>query len=270
VSKSAALQGGSLFVPLGASGSPLNLRNTVARAAREQALSRETVACGNLGLTSCSGSVTFDTNVADNATVLPAGSYFAMTFNGLSGGADGNTVSMNGLFRMDFQTALNIDALDFANARFQVTLGGLSGTVDGISFGPETALALYEFDPRGTPTLTIDGLRIQGGVSTTDAQNYNVIGGTRLRTAHWSNAAGYVDVQFTENWIVSQGRPSAGSSAIISDGNASMTISVQSSSASSVVYAVTASVNGATVAYTVTATYPASGAPTYTVVATPT
>ncbi len=113
-------------------------------------------------------------------------------------------------------------------------------------------------------------MRIQGGVSTTDAQNYNVIGGTRLRTAHWSNAAGYVDVQFTENWIVSQGRPSAGSSAIISDGNASMTINVQSSSASSVVYAVTASVNGATVSYTVTATYPASGAPTYTVVATPT
>jgi hypothetical protein len=271
VSKSAALQGGSLFAPVGASGSPLNVRNTLAGAAREQALSRETVSCANLGLTSCSGSVTFDTNVvADNATVVPAGSYFAATFNNLSGAADGDAVSMNGLFRMDFLTALNIDALDFANARFQVTLGGLSGTVDGITFGPETALALYEFDPRGTPTLTIDGLRIQGGVSTTDAQNYSVSNGTRLRTAHWSNAAGYVDVQFTESWIVSQGRPSAGSSAIISGGNASMTIRVQSSSAGSVVYAVTATVNGATVSYTVTATYPASGAPTYTVVSTPT
>ena len=36
------------------------------------------------------------------------------------------------------------------------------------------------------------------------------------------------------------------------------------------IYAVTATVNGASVSYTVTATYPASGAPSYTVVATPT
>jgi hypothetical protein len=268
LSKSAALQGGALFAPVGASASPLNLRNTVVGAAREQALARETVACGNLGLTSCSGSATFDTNVADNATMLAAGSYFAITFNGLTGGAGDSALSMNGLFRMDFLTTLDIDALDFANARFQLTLGNLSGTVDGISFGPETALALYEFDPRGTPTVTIDGSRIEGlgGVRGTNAQNYGVTA-TRLRTAHWNNTAGYIDVNFGD-WIVVQGRPTGGSTAAINAGAASAAISVQSSSQAEVVYVVRIVLGGVTTTYLVTATY-INDVPSYVAIQVP-
>jgi hypothetical protein len=270
LSKSAALQGGSLFAPVRALGSPLNLGHTVAGAVREQALARETVACANLGLVSCSGSVTFDYNFADNAAVLPARSYFAMSFDRLSGDAGSATLSMNGLFRIDFLTALDINALDFANARFQVTLDNLSGTVDGISFGPETALALYEFDPRGTPTVTIDGLRIQGGVQATDAQNYSVINGTNLRTAHWSNSGGYVDVEFGPfgNWFVVQGRASAGSAATISGVNASMTINVQSASQGEVVYVVRYVLGDATTTYLVTATY-ANDVPSYSAIQVP-
>ena len=114
------------------------------------------------------------------------------------------------------------------------------------------------------------GLRITGFDTLTviDADNYSLANVT-LRRAHWAAAVGYVDMSF-QGWSVVSGRPSVNSRATITAPNSSIAVVVTSSSAGSVVYAVTATVNGAVVSYTVTASYPVSGAPTYTVVATPT
>jgi hypothetical protein len=268
VKKSSALEGGSLFAPLGASGSPLNLRNVVAGAAREQALARETANCADLGLVNCSGSVTFDSNFDDNANTLPAGTYVAMQFNSLSFSEGGVATSMNGGFRMDFLTAIDLQTSSFANARMQVTLNNLGGTVNGISFGPDTALALYEFDANGAPAVTIDGLRITGlgNLNVTDASNYSAYG-TSLRAAHWSNSGAYVDVNYS-SWLVIAGRPVFASAATISAGpngsNGSAAIVVDSSTASQVVYRVRLTTGGTSTDYVVTANLGTSP-PSYTV-----
>ena len=267
VSKSAALDAGSLFAPVGASASALSLRGS---GAREQALARETVGCGELGFTGCSGSVTFDFNFDPNAATLPAGSYFALTFNNLSGSFEGSAFSMSGTLRTDFVTAIDTQAATLANAQFRVTLDGLSGTADGVSFGPESDVALYEFDAAGVPTITIDGLRLSGldGLNVTDADNY-IATGTQLRFAHWTAVSTYIDIDYN-NWAVSAGRPTLGSTAALSAGTSGgATVTVTSSSPSQVVYRVDLNVGGNIVQYLVTADY-AGGTPSYTVVAAPT
>jgi hypothetical protein len=267
VSKSAALDAGSLFAPVGASASPLGLRGA---GAREQALARETVGCGELGFTGCSGSVTFDFNFDANAAILPAGSYFALTFNNLSGSFEGSAFSMSGTLRTDFVTAIDTQAPSLANAQFRVTLDGLSGTADGVSFGPESDVALYEFDAAGVPTITIDGLRLSGldGLNVTDADNY-IASGTQLRFAHWTAVSTYIDIDYN-NWAVSAGRPTLGSTAALSAGTSGgATVTVTSSSPSQVVYRVDLNVGGNIVQYLVTADY-SSGTPSYSVVAAPT
>lgn len=256
--KRTALQGGSLFAPLGASSSPANLRNSVARGAREQALARETATCSELGLSACSGSVTFDYNFDDEASVLPAGTYVAVRFNALSGNYAGSAFSMDGTFRMEFLTALDIDAMNFANACFQVTLDSFTGTAEGVSFGPETSAALYEFDTEGVPAVTIDGLRIRGldNMLVSNDSNYT-LNDFDLRTTYWGGATTYVDVDFS-NWTVASGRPTNASTAIISAGaNASIGIGivVQSSSQGQVVYSVRVTAGGVFTDYLVTATY---------------
>jgi hypothetical protein len=254
ISKTTALDAGSLFSPLGASASPMNLRNTVARAAREQALARQTIGCSQLEIGACSGSVTVDYNFDGSATVLPAGSYLAMTFNDLAGTLEGSAFSMSGTFRMDFLTSVDIQAANFANARLQIGLDDLSGTADGVSFGPESEVALYEFDANGVPTITIDGLRLAGlaNLNVIDADDYSAAG-TRLRFAHWAAASTYVDVLYS-SWIVSAGRPSVGSTATITAGtNGSAAILVTGASATEVVYRVDLTVGGATTQYLVSA-----------------
>jgi hypothetical protein len=266
VSKNAALEAGALFAPVGASSSPLNLRSTLARTSRERALARETVGCADLGLSPCSGSVTLDISDSSDGTVFPAGSHATATFNGLSFSDAGSAFSINGMFRIDFLTAIDFDVADFANARLQITLSNLSGNVEGVSFGPESAVALYEFDGIGMPAVTIDGLRMTGldSLNVTDADNYSAIG-TRARLAHWAAASTYVDVNFS-NWSVSAGRPTAGSTATITAGTGSVSISVDGASASQVVYLVDVSAGGVTTSYQVTATLGAN-APAYTFVA---
>jgi hypothetical protein len=237
----------------------------LARAAREQALERQTLSCANLGLTGCSGSVTVDTNVDGNAAVLSAGTYITLEFNALSFIEAGSPVSINGSFRMDFLTSIDAQAASLANARLQIEFGNLSGTVDGVSFGPATEVALLEFDAAGAPAVTIDGLRITGldGLNVIDADDFT-INGTTLRRAHWSHAAAYVDVTFS-NWTVSAGRPTAGSTATITGANGgSAVITVDSVTATQVVYLVHVTIGGASVDYVVTADTSASP-PTYTV-----
>jgi hypothetical protein len=270
VQLSASLRG-SIPVLANGGSAALSWSRTALSASRERALATETVTCAEFfGSSSCSGSLTVNTNASGSGPMIPAGTYVDMRFNALQGSIDGSPVLVNGSLRMEYLSSFNADASSLAGLRAQLTFTDFSGTAEGVSFGPLNEVALYEFDNQGVGTMTIDGLRIIGfdTLTVTDADNYSLANVT-LRRAHWAAAAGYVDMSF-QGWSVVNGRPSMNSRATITTPNSSITVVVRSSSASSVVYAVTATVNGAAVSYTVTATYPASGAPTYTVVATPT
>ena len=270
VQLSASLNGN--IVPLASGGSAaLSWGRVALSASRERALATQTLTCADFfGSPSCSGSLTLDTNASGSGTVIPAGTYVTMTFNALQGTFEGSPVLLNGTLRLDYLTTFDVNASSPAGLRFQLTFSNFSGTEEGVSFGPLSEIALFEFDAQGAAQMTVDGLRITGfdTLTLTDGNNYSLANVT-LRRAHWAAAAGYVDMSF-QGWSVVNGRPSVNSRATITASNSSIAVVVTSSSAGSVVYAVTASVNGASVSYTVTASYPASGAPTYTVVATPT
>lgn len=267
VQLSASLDSG--LVPVGGSAaSPLSWSRVALSATRARALATETIPCANFfGTTACSGSVTVDTNASGSSSVVPAGTYVSMTFNALQGSMAGVPMQLSGTLRVEFLTAFDLNATSYAGLRFQLSLTNFSGVVDGVSFGPETEVALFEFDAQGVEYLTIDGLRISGldSLVLTDAANYS-LNGIVLRRAHWTTPTGYIDLRFT-GWTVSNGRPLVNSLAAIEVPNSRISLVVRSSSTGSVVYEVTALINGVVTIYQVTATYPAGGgAPTYTVV----
>jgi len=236
------------------------------RGDRERALATQTLSCVDFfGTSACSGSVTVDTNASAGSTALPAGTYVTLTFAALQGSFGGTPVQFDGELRLDYLSAFDLNSPSFAGLRFQLTLNQFSGTVDGVAFGPRSAIALTEFDGQGVAQLTIDGLRVTGldTLTVTDADNY-ALPNVTLRRAHWAAAAGYVDVHYTD-WSVVDGRPTFGSQAQISAAGNSLDVTVGASSASSVVYAVQVSVDGVVSTYAVTATYPAGGgSPDYT------
>lgn len=267
VQLSASLDSG--LVPVGGSAaSPLSWSRVALAATRAQALATETISCSSFfGTSACSGSVTVDTNASGSGSVVPAGTYVTMRFNALQGSAAGVPMLLNGTLRVDYLTAFDVNATSYAGLRFQLSLTNFSGTVDGVSFGPETEIALFEFDAQGVAHLTIDGLRISGfdSLVLTDAANYS-LNGIVLRRAHWTTLTGYVDIRFT-GWTVSNGRPLVNSVASVEVPNSRISLIVRSSSTASVVYEVTALINGVATVYQVSASYPAGGgAPTYTVV----
>jgi hypothetical protein len=270
VQLSASLNGS---IPALANGGSLamSLSRAAVSATRERALATQTVTCADFfGSSSCSGSLTVNTNASGSGTVIPAGTYVDMSFNALQGSFGGSPVLVNGTLRLEYLSTFDANASSLAGLRTQLTFTNFSGTAQGVSFGPLNEVALYEFDGQGVGQMTIDGLRITGfdTLTVTDANNYSLANVT-LRRAHWAAAAGHVDMHFI-GWSVVNGRPSVNSMATIEVPGSRISVIVRSSSASTVVYEVNALVNGAAVSYTVTASYPASGAPTYTVVATPT
>jgi hypothetical protein len=267
VQLSASLNGN---LPLARSGTAaLSWSRAALSASREQPLATRSVTCADFfGSTACSGSLTVDTNATGTGSVIPAGTYATLTFSALQGSVGGSPVLLNGTLRLDYLTSFDINAATPAGLRFQLTFSGFSGTAEGVSFGPLSAIALYEFDAQGVGLLTIDGLRITGfeTMTVTDANNYSLPDVT-VRRAHWATPAGHVDLHYS-NWSVVSGRPAVNSTATISVPGSSVTVIVRESSATSVVYEVNASVNGTVLSYAVTATFPAGGgAPTYTVVA---
>jgi hypothetical protein len=240
---------------------------------RERALATQTVTCADFfGSSSCSGSLTVNTNHSGSGTVIPAGTYVNITFNALQGSFGGSPVLVDGTLRVDYLSTFDANASSLAGLRVQMTFGDFSGTSEGVSFGPLTEVALYEFDDQGNSQMTVDGLKIYGldTISVTDADNYS-LPAVGVRRAHWASPSGYVDVNF-ENWSVANGRPAVGSQVGFSAGSSDLFLAVTASSASAVQYAISAHINDVLVAsHTVTATYPAGGgAPSYTVVASPT
>jgi len=263
----ASVNGNAL--PLGSSNaSPAMLaRRALAATARERALATQTLSCTDFfGPGSCSGSVTVDTNASGNSTVVPAGTYVAMSFNALQGSAGGSPVRLDGTVRVDYLTSADLSDESPTNVRFTVTLVAFEGNAAGVVFGPLNEVGLFEFNGAGEQLMTVDGLRI-GGLDTltvTDDDNYT-LANVSVRRAHWTQATAYVDLRFS-GWSVVSGRPTVNSQSTITAGSNSVVITVQSSSAQTVVYRVVATIGGVVSTYDVTATYPAgAGAPTYTV-----
>jgi hypothetical protein len=265
VELSAGLSGSA--APLSSSGaSPAMLGRRALAATRESALAVQTLSCTDFfGPGSCSGSVTVDTNATNTGSVVPAGTYVTLTFNALQGSIDGSSVRLDGALRMDYLTSFDLDAETLANVRFQLTLDDFEGLEDGVSFGPLSEVALFAFDSTGEPALTVDGLRIVGfdNLTVTDEDNFT-LANVLVRRAHWAQANGYVDAQFT-GWSVVAGRPTVNSQTNLTAGGDSVLVRVQASSAQTVVYRVAVTISGVVTTYDVTAAYPAGGgAPTYT------
>jgi hypothetical protein len=233
---------------------------------REQAQAVQTLACSSLFAVACSGSATVDTNLTSDVPVLPAGTYVAMSFNSLQWNVNGQSMSLQGALRMDYLTAFDLNASSLAGVRVQLTLSGLAGSAAGISFGPQSGVALLEVDALGRSSLTMDG-RTFGGmtdVRVTDANNYG-IGAGSVRGSHWADAAAHVDVRYS-GWTVVGGRPVQGASAVVSAGADRIDITVLSTTAGATVYDVRITVAGSTRRFTVTATHVAGSPSVYSAV----
>jgi hypothetical protein len=254
---------GQSVVPIGSSGaaSPMVARTPT----REQAKLRQTVSCAEfIAVPGCTGSITIDTNLASDATVVGPGTYFTLIFGNLSASSGGETLTIDGTVRADFLTTFDLAATSFANQRFQLTFDALSGSENGVTFGPLSLAALVEFDAQELSTVTMDGVRLSRleNVSVTNAANFALVN-VALRRAAWLSAAAYVDYGFG-NWVVADGRPVVGSTATISAGAHSIAITVTGATSTTAVSSVVITIGGAASAYTVTATYPAGGgAPSY-------
>lgn len=271
VAQGAGLDSSFLIVgsPLGGGASPINMAGRVASAAREQPMAVVTAACTTvLDATTppCTGSVLVDSNAPDTP-VWPAGTYISMRFEALSGSLDGTAFSMDGAVRIDYPTGFDHRVIPPRDTQIRITTSSLQGTVDGVSFGPDSGAARLEFDSAGVASVTVDGVSITNleGLSVSDADNYQLLG-VALRVAYGGTVLTYVDTHF-DDWNVALARPMPGSNARVSAGGANAaTITVLSSSPATVVYRVVLTVNGVDGSYTVTASYPpGGGAPTYAV-----
>ncbi len=230
-----------------------------------QPLAVQTAACTDLLSLPCVGSATVDTDIVDTANVIRAGNYADLRFLSLSGNLLGQRLTLSGRMRIDFLSTIDLNAAQNPGLDLKLLLDGFGGSVNGQSFGPISDLSRLQVDAQGVGTLTAGGASYTGmtGTSVSDNGSY-VIGGGRVRQAHWADPNRYVDVTL-QNWQVLGNRPTVGSQAVVAAGSGSIAIQVVSSSIDSVVYAVTLNVGGPAVRYVVTASYPAGGgAPSYT------
>ncbi len=239
-----------------------------------QALTVETATCFDAGFDfGCTGSVTADYSVGidDNSGRVTArsGDYIDLSMRSLSGTFDGLRVSLDGRFRMDFLADFAFDPASpsLNGMDVQVTLDSFSGVINGVGTGRTTAVGRFTADNHGTITYTIGGARYGSltGVSFTNAGTF-VIGSGTARIAYWNDSSKYVDFSF-QNLRFVNGRPAVGSSVTVTGAVGNITITVTASSSNTVVYVVNMSSGNGNARYTVTETYPPTGQPTYTAVA---
>ena len=263
-----------LSVLLGGSVGPLQLhlpatRQVALSAGRDvQAQSVQTEACAALLDLPCSGSATLDTNVADTATAVRPGDYADLRFSALSGSLLGERLTLNGRMRIEFLSAIDLNATQNPGLDLTLLLDSFSGSINGLSFGPMSDTSRLQIDTQGVATITGGGASYTGmsGMTVTGSGAF-AIGGGRVRQGYWADSNRYIDLTL-QNWHVVGSRPAVGSQAFVGAGDGSIAIRVTASSADSVVYAVTINVGSATSHYIVTASYPAGGgAPSYSAVA---
>ncbi len=234
----------------------------------KQPLAVETASCSDFFAGPCTGSVTLDTNVADNARFVPAGSFVDVRFNTVSGPMSGQSVTLSGRFRLEFVTGFDLsltDATNFTGLDVIVTSDQLGGTINGYAFGPINDVGELKISAQGVTTMVADGRSFTGlgSVTVTDAANYRIGSGT-VRIPYWGVSGGYVDVGYS-NWQMVNGQPVDGSTVTISSGaGSSISIRATFNTAPNIDYVVALTAGGVTLRFRVTATYPAGGgAPTY-------
>lgn len=230
---------------------------------RQRALAVTNVGCLEVVDGPCTGSAVFDTNIPDTANSVSAGQYLEVSFNSITGYTLGVPVTMNGKLRIEFLSSVNLNAAQLTSVSLRLKFVNLSGSVNGVAYGPLNDLLDLGLDSLGNATLTAGGARYGtlDGVSVTGAGSY-VIGTGDVRAA-FGSSGGYADLSLSD-WRSSGGRPAVGSQGTVRAGTASGTVRVLSSSSTSVVYAVALTVGSTTASYTVTATYAGgTGAPSY-------
>ncbi|MBL8306898.1 MAG: hypothetical protein JNM33_09395 [Rubrivivax sp.] len=232
---------------------------------RQRALAVTNVGCLEVVDGPCTGSAVFDTNIPDTATSVSAGQYLEVTFNAISGYVLGLPVTLSGRLRVEFLTAVNLNAAQLTSVSMRLKFVNLAGSADGVAYGPLNELLDLNLDSTGEATLTSGGARYGTleGVSVTGAGSYSIGSGT-VRSA-FASTGGYADLRLT-NWRSSGGRALAGSQGSVSAGSTTAAVSVLSSSSTSVVYGVTFTAGASVVSYRVTGAYAGgTGSPSYTV-----
>lgn len=200
----------------------------------------------NQRITNCSGSITLDTNFSassgTNQALIPAGTYFAMTFNNLSYQtvADG-LATANGQIRFEYIDDFTFDPLA-GRIRFQAV--NLSGTSEGESFGPESLDYTIQLAGNNV-TLIGDDVRLRDfEVNFTDADTFTITGGTAVD----GYEGGYIEVTYN-NWQVVNGIPQAGSRLTARGENGSATVVVNSVTGNVINMTVTIVADGQTTEY---------------------
>ncbi|MEJ6003217.1 hypothetical protein [Paucibacter soli] len=211
----------------------------------------------------CTGSATVEANFAAGAAKIPAGSFIAMSFTNLAGPVDTLAISMSGQYRIDFLSEVDSKASSYANAHLKLSTTAFAGKLGDYSFGPDSSVALVDYDASGAPTLTIGELvlskvQLEGPLSNTQYRLANA----QVRQPYWASGSSNKIDYLLQPWELKAARPAPGSTATLAASNAaSAKVEVTASAAASVVYAVQISAAGTTKRYTVTASY-ASGSDT--------
>jgi hypothetical protein len=146
-----------------------------ATAPKRRIMRTETADCAELLDPPCSGSVTLDTDVPATASVIDAGRYIDTRFNALAGSLFGQTVSLYGRMRLDFQTRFDPFAASWDGLRLVITLAGFGGSVAGTAFGASAGDTTRYVDVRfsnwavvgGRPTVGSTAYVSAGGVAIT-------------------------------------------------------------------------------------------------------
>lgn len=218
----------------------------------------------------CTGTLSIDVSFQDVDIApwwAPAGGYITRTANHLQGMLGARQISMNGVTRTDFLTDTYFDQR-LGNVRLQITNTNFSYSIDGVSFGPYTGVALLELDEFGALTYTVDQVSYSGmsNIVVTDHDNFSV-GTFKVRRPHSSSANTFVVYDY-QNWSVVAGRPAVGSTATFSTegvaGNSVFTVAT--SSPTQVTYTVRSTVDGLVKNYLVTVDYPPDAAPVWSTV----
>jgi len=216
----------------------------------------------------CTGSATVEANFAADAVKIPASGFIAMSFTNLAGPVDGLSISLSGQYRIDFLSEIDTKATSYANAHLKLSTTAFAGKLGDYGFGPDTSVAMVDYDASGAPTLTIGDLvlskvQLEGTLSNTQYRLANA----QVRQPYWASGSGNKIDYLLKPWELKASRPALGSIATLAASNgASAKVEVTASAATSVVYAVQISEAGATKRYTVTASYPSgSDTPSYSV-----
>lgn len=215
----------------------------------------------------CTGSMTIEASYPHDAPSVAAGSYIVRTFNDLQGATAGQEIILQGTTRTDFLSAVDFTQTP-VNVRMQITNTYFYRSVNGVSFGPHTGVALLEFDADGVLTYTVNQVSYSGlrDIVVTDRDNFS-LGAATVRRPHWREATTYV-VYVYRNWSVVAGRPAGGSTVTISTegvaGNHVVTIAT--SSPTQVTYAVQSTVDGVVKNCLVTVDYAPGAEPVWSTV----